>query len=40
MFKVIRGHRGRYQSKVNMRLPNNDKIDFVPFRSYRRLLLT
>jgi len=23
-FKVIQGHRGRYQSKARMRLPNSD----------------
>jgi len=23
-FKVIKGHRGRYQSKVRMRLPTSD----------------
>ena len=38
-FKVIQGHRGRYQSKARMRFPISDSY-LVPFRSYRSLLFT
>jgi len=34
LFKVIQGHRGRYQSKARMGLTTY----LVPFRSYRSLL--
>jgi len=29
-FKVIQGHRGRYQSKARMRLATNDNLTFSP----------
>jgi len=41
-FKVIQGHRDRYQSKARMRLPISDYYQLtsylVPFRNYRILL--
>jgi len=38
-FKVIQGHRGRYQLKARMRIPISELTSYrVPFGSYRSLL--